>query len=184
MYRKKKDGTSVYLEPGLNDIKNLLHIYSSLQDAILERTSCDEQVFSTRNLVGEYAEILCCERLSLTQEIASNEAFDATDKDGKKYQIKARQLYLDSSMASSERQMGNIKESALKNIDYVILVLFNKDFSINTAFRLSTAAYQSIASWDARRKEFRIILNKTMIGRLNREQDFDNVMNLEGVLNV
>lgn len=73
--------------------------------------------FTTGNILGEYTEFLCSERLGLELITNNNQGYDAIDKNNAKVQIKGRQIIKGNSA----------KLTTLWNVDfdYIIAVIFN-----------------------------------------------------------
>ncbi len=100
-----------------NLIKNYLASRKALQDAGILRTD--------RNLQGDYAEWLVANKLSLKlSESTTQKGFDASDAEGKTYQIKSRMVYAKEQPASFDFK--NFEH----RFDYLIGVLFNKELEL------------------------------------------------------
>jgi len=104
----------------------LLRKHSKILDELKRRN-----VIRTRNNpVSDYAEWLVCEKMHFTIMGNSTRGVDAIDKRRRRYQIKAR--HLDS--LSSSRQLGVIRDLKKRLFDYLIVVLFDKNFGIESAY--------------------------------------------------
>lgn len=153
----------------VQEIRTLLKVFSSINEVILSKVSTtqygqDEKVFSTSNIVGEFAEILVCERLGYTQNIASKSDYDCLDANEKKVQIKSR--LLKSGRKNGKDRMGDISKSALGKIDYVIAILFDENFEVQFAFKIAKNSYQNYAS--PSKNGYRLSLNSRTISRLQQ----------------
>ncbi len=95
-----------------------------LHHNVLTEPRRQENIRSGSNIVSNYAETLVCKALGLRQVPTSTPGYDATDKNGHRYQIKARMLL---SLAGS-RQLGALRglNSASKPFDYLVGVLFDE----------------------------------------------------------
>lgn len=89
-------------------------------------------VRSSNNIVADYAEKIASEKLGLSLSKQSTKGYDATDTDGKRYQIKARKA----SENHAAMQMGIIRDLNDNPFDFLVIVLFNDDFSIRGMWEL------------------------------------------------
>ena len=171
MKRENKSNKQIKVFPvDIEEIKTLIKVYNSVNEALLSKSAETqngekEKIFSTSNIVGEFAEILACERLGYTQNIASKSDYDCLDAQGKKVQIKSR--LLKSGRKNGQDRMGDIKASALANIDYVIVILFNENFEVESAFKINSNMYKKYAALS--NGKYRLDLNSSTISKI--EQD-------------
>jgi hypothetical protein len=111
-------------------IDELFKLYADILDALIRKKIC-----RTHNPpAGDYAEWLVSNAFNLKLQPKSAKGFDAIDAEGVKYQIKARWLYSDK--ASGLREMGVIRDLEQEKFDYLIAVLFSKDFSVFEAYKI------------------------------------------------
>ena len=180
MKRKLKDGSVAEIDPKFAETKNLLKILAAAQAAILAEESNGQKVFSTKNLVGEWAEILCCEKLGLTQEIPSNEGWDATDGAGRRYQIKAR---MDNDGNGGDTTMGDVSDQALSEIDFVICAFMNKDFTAKRAYLIPASRYKDFCVKRSEESKHarpnRLILSRSTAKKL----EADGIADISEILN-
>jgi hypothetical protein len=95
------------------------HIPSILRERGILRTF--------NNVVADYAEHLACRALGLKQQPASAKGYDATDEaTGARYEIKSRRVR----SVDAQRRLGAIRN--LKSFDCLVVILFERDFSIHT----------------------------------------------------
>jgi len=66
------------------------------------------------------------------RSVFSRAGFDAIDSKGIRYQIKGRRLH----PSNSSRQLGVIRNLAEKKFNFLVVVLFDKDFSILVAYKI------------------------------------------------
>ena len=103
--------------------------------AILEELRLRGIARSSNNPVADYTEWLVCWKLGLQQEAKSTTGFDATAKDGTKFEIKSRRV----TKYNSSVQLSAIRNLQAKHFDYLIGVVYEADFSIRYAARVPHA---------------------------------------------
>jgi len=116
--------------PALNlqqsTVQELLRLYADVLDALRERG-----VMRTRNNpVADYAEWLVSRRLVLSLASSSRAGYDARASDGTRYQIKSRRL----DPPNASRQLSVIRNLHTAEFDYLVGVLFDRDFSVREAY--------------------------------------------------
>ena len=89
-------------------------------------------VRSRNNPVADYSEWLVAKALGLNLQPNSNSGFDAIDSKGTKYQIKGRRTH----PSNKSRQLGVIRSLKDKKFDFLIGVIFDKDFSVLEAYKI------------------------------------------------
>ena len=113
----------------------LLQAHGAVIDELIHR----EVVRTRNNPIGDYTEWLVCARLGLDPQNNSTAAFDALSKTGgQRYQIKGRQSHAHRVQFSAIRNLDQV------GFDFVIAVVFNKDYSIRFAAKLTHAAVQQL----------------------------------------
>ena len=108
--------------------RDLLVLFGDLLDELKRRGI----VRSRNNPVADYSEWLVSKAFGLNLQPNSNSGFDAVDSKGIRYQIKGRRLH----PANKSRQLGVIRNLEDKKFDFLIAVLFNKDFSVLEAHKI------------------------------------------------
>ncbi|MFA6320280.1 MAG: hypothetical protein WCY36_00290 [Candidatus Omnitrophota bacterium] len=109
-------------------LSKILILFGDLMDELKKRG-----VVRTRNNpVADYAEWLTVRVFSLGIQTSSNKGFDAIDKKGIRYQIKGRRL----DASNPSRQLGVIRDLDKKGFDFLIAIIFNKDFTIHDAYKI------------------------------------------------
>jgi hypothetical protein len=84
------------------------------------------------NPVADYAESLVAKALGLTLERNSNSGFDAKNKKEEKFQIKGRRL----DKTNKSRQLSVIRNLEQHEFDFLVGVLFDRDFSVLEAYKI------------------------------------------------
>jgi hypothetical protein len=84
---------------------------------------------STNNPIADYAELLFQGALGLTLKPKSTKGHDAIDSAGFKYEIKGRRV----TAHNTSRQLSSLRDLNGKHFDFLGGVLFNEDFSVQSA---------------------------------------------------
>ena len=100
-------------------------------------------VRTENNPLGDYTEWLVCNRLRLKAQGNSQAAFDAIDCQGVRYQIKGRRSEANSVQFSPIRKLKD------HGFDFVIAVIFNTDYSVRLAVKVSYSAVPALARYRA-----------------------------------
>ena len=101
-------------------LKDLLALHVGIMDQLRDRGI----MRSANNPTGDLAEYLFCQAFGWQQASNSVKAFDATDGDGIRYQIKGRRL----NRFNGSRQLSAIRD--LDGFDMLAAVLFDHDYRI------------------------------------------------------
>ena len=101
----------------------LLKFYSEILRELRKRGV----VRTSNSPTGDYAEVLTCKKFHLTPAPNSTRSYDATDSKGKKYQIKSRRL----TKENRTQLLGVIRNLKKADFKYLIVVIFNEDYSLN-----------------------------------------------------
>mgnify|MGYP000909599621 CR=1 FL=1 len=97
--------------------------------AILDELRRREILRSANSPISDYAEALFCRAFGWTREGNSASSFDARDRTGLRYQIKARRL----GSGPGSRQLSAIRNLAGDPFEQFAAVLFAPDFSVHRA---------------------------------------------------
>ncbi len=109
-------------------IPELLRCFANILDELKER-----KVVRTRNNpVADYAEWLVTQQFGLSLERSSKRGYDAIDQNGKRYQIKSRRL----DPTNESRLLSVIRNLDTNEFDYLVGVLFNRDFTVKEAYKI------------------------------------------------
>lgn len=116
----------------------LLQAHGAVIDELIRR----DVVRTRNNPIGDYTEWLVCKRLDLNQQNNSTAACDAVSKTGnQRYQLKGRQ-------SDAHRvQFSAIRNLEQNGFDFVIAVVFNKDYSIRFAAKLTHTAVERLSRY-------------------------------------
>jgi hypothetical protein len=88
---------------------------------------------TANNPVADMGEFLACEILGLTLAGGVTQGFDATDADGRRYQIKSHRRL---KAGSTAKKLGVIRKIEQREFEFVIGMIFNHDLSIGEVWRL------------------------------------------------
>jgi hypothetical protein len=117
-------------------ISNYIESRDALKNAGILRTD--------RNLQGDYAEWIVAKKLNLTlSESAIQKGYDATDSDGKTYQIKSRMVY------AVDQQTSFDFTSLDHKFDYLIAVFFSKDLDV---IKIIKVPYEAVLEHSVKNK--------------------------------
>ena len=115
-------------DPKVFSTTALLRYFADILDELKQRS-----VVRTRNNpVADYAEWLVAQKLSLSLERNSKSGYDATNTSGERFQIKSRRL----DPSNKSRQLSVIRNLDAGEFDYLIGVLFNRDFTVKEAYKI------------------------------------------------
>lgn len=115
-------------------------------------------VKTENNPIGDYTEWLVCKHLvELEIQGNSQEAFDAVDPQGVKYQIKGRRSSANSVQFSAIRKLDD------HGFDFVVAVVFNEDYSIRFAFKIAYAAVKQLARYQEHTNSHLLILTEKAV---------------------
>lgn len=107
---------------------SLLRCFADILDELKQRG-----VVRTRNNpVADYAEWLVAQRLDLSLERNSRSGYDATSTMNERFQIKSRRL----DPSNKSRQLSVIRNLDAGEFDYLIGVLFDRDFTVKEAYKI------------------------------------------------
>ena len=113
----------------MSKAKKLLLQY---RDIINELRKLD--VIRTGKVVPDYGEYITCKKFKLKRaESAINKGYDATDKEGKKYEIKTRKA-----TAWNKPKVFPVKKSQLEIADFLIYVEFDDDWNLVRLLKIPT----------------------------------------------
>lgn len=99
---------------------------------VLEELKQREVIRTRNNPVADYAEWLATQSLGLSLEPNSRAGYDAINKRGERFQIKSRRL----DPSNKSRQRSVIRNLEVKEFDYLIGILFEKDFTVKEAYKI------------------------------------------------
>lgn len=120
-------------------ISELLAAHSAVLDELRRRGV----VRSKNNPTGDYAEWLVSSKLGLKLEANSAKGFDAVDSLGLRYQIKGRRVTPD----NKSSQLGVIRNLKGADFDFLVGVVFDKDWQILRAAKISHSVLASVAAF-------------------------------------
>jgi len=155
--------------PSLNGLtpKELLCLFGSILDELrslgIVRTS--------NNPVSDYTEWLVSTRLNLKLAGKSEKRFDATDgSDGLKYEIKARRV----TPANKSRQLSAIRDIDGKHFDFLIAVVYDKDFEVILALKIPHSVVVAKSSFVAKTNSYKLMAED----RLKSEPGVEDLIRL------
>ena len=144
----------------------LLQTHGAVIDELMRR----DVVRTRNNPIGDYTEWLVCKYLELEMQGNSKAAFDAIDDSEIRYQIKGRQS------EAKKVQFSAIRNFDQQGFDFVIAVVFNHDYSIRFAAKLTHAAVADHSTYREHTNAHILILDENSLRS-------DGVVDITGELN-
>jgi hypothetical protein len=154
--------------PPLKDFspKELLQLTGKIIDEFSARG-----ITRTRNNpVSGYTEWLVSERLDLTLCGNSEKGFDSTDKSGVEYEIKARRV----TPANKSRQLSAIRDIEGEHFNFLIAVVYNKDFEVILALKIPRSVVVAKSSYVKSTNSFKLEAKDS----LNSEPGVEDIAHL------
>lgn len=105
--------------------------------AVLNELQHRNVIRSKNNPTGDYAEWLVSTKLGFTLESNSAKGFDATDLQGRRYQIKGRRV----TPENKSTQLGVIRNLDGKDFDFLVGVIFDETWQVCYAAKIP---YQTV----------------------------------------
>lgn len=102
-------------------------------------------VRTRNNPVADYAEWLVSKILGLSLVRNSNSGYDAINEKGERFQIKGRRL----DPANNSRQLSVIRNLQANEFDYLIGIIFNRDFEVIEAYKIPQYVIKEYASFSS-----------------------------------
>ncbi len=114
-------------------------------------------VKTKNNPVGDYTEWLVCNRLGLRPQPNSRAAYDATDPQCIRYQIKGR------CSGDNSVQFSSIRNLEQHGFDFVIAVIFHEDYSVRLAVKIPHTVVPQLARYQAHTNGYNLILTSRTV---------------------
>jgi len=143
--------------PALDEFapKELLCLFGSILDELQSRSI----VRTSNNPVSDYTEWLVSTRLNLKLAGNSEKGFDATSgSDGLKYEIKARRV----TPANKSRQLSAIRDIEGKHFDFLIAVVYNKNFDVILALKIPHAVVVGRSSFVEKTNSYKLMAEDSL----------------------
>lgn len=154
----------IYLEK--YSISELLKFYTEIIEELINR-----RVLRTRNNpVADYTEWLVSSKLQFKLENNSKSGYDATDIKGIKYQIKGRRI----TPTNKSKQLGVIRKLESKKFDYLIGLVFDKDFSLIEGYKIPHQTIKKYAKFSKHQNGHILHLK----GEILRDPKTENIINI------
>lgn len=122
-------------------VQNLLALHARILGELRTRGV----IRTANNPVADYAELLTSTALSLTLAPNSAKGYDATDAEGRRYQIKARRQ----TKWRKPARFSAIRGIEEHHFDYLVAVLFGEDFQVKRAAILPWQLVRSRVFWQS-----------------------------------
>ena len=141
------------MEPSVANVRYLLSEYSRVLDE-LRKT---DVIRSKNNPLADYAEWLVSKSMGLELCPKSTKGHDAT-LGKKRYEIKARRITVD----NGSRQLSAIRDLEGRHFDYLIGVLFTKDFQLLRAAEVPWKVVQKYSKHNVHTNSAKFILSESI----------------------
>jgi len=132
----------------------LLNEYAQVLDALRER----KVTRSANNPLADYAEGLCARAMGWTLVGKSTAGYDATDAEGRKYEIKARRITAE----NSSRQLSAIRGIEHQRFDFLAAILFDREFAVTRAALIPFAVIKDHGKLSVHTNSWRFILRDSI----------------------
>lgn len=129
-----------------------------LSGLILNELQSRGVVRTRNNPVSGYTEWLVSTRLNLRLAANSNKGFDAVDVSGRRYEIKARRL----TPRTRSAQLSAIRDISGEHFDFLIAVVYNKDFEIILALRIPRSVVVEKSSYVKATNSYKLMAEYTL----------------------
>lgn len=155
----------------LEQMKNYTDILRELHKLGVVRTS--------NQPVGDYAEWLVTQKLSLILSKNSEKSFDAQDKEGNQYQIKAR-LQRPIPKHTLSRRLGiirNYNENDIEN-KFLIVVFFDKNFMVKEAYKIPYKELKILGKLDKHQNGIIVTISEKRYKELVEKERIEDITEL------
>lgn len=130
----------------------------ALHDCIIEELRKRQILKTVNNPVADYAELLACRAFTLTKAPNSEKGYDAKDKNGKKYQIKARRI----ATGSKPTRFSAIRNLEENHFDFLLAIVFDHAFKVQKAALLPPSVVKEKAFFQSHVNAWILPLNDTL----------------------
>lgn len=149
-------------EPTLKLLKDYANILDELKNRQIIRTY--------NNPVADYAEWLVASKLGMKLERNSKSGYDAIDNEGIKYQIKSRRI----SDGNRSYQLGVIRNLLNNEFDYLIVLIFDRNFMVESAFKIPHEIIEKYARFSKHQNGHILFMR----GDIMRDKNIQNISEL------
>ena len=146
--------------------KELLCLFGSILDELQSRGI----VRTSNNPISDYTEWLVSSRLKLKLAGNSEKGFDATDEKGVRHEIKARRV----TPKNKSRQLSAIRDIEGEHFDFLIAVIYNKDFEVILALKIPRPVVVAKSSYVKSTNSFKLMADD----RLKDEPGVEDIAHL------
>lgn len=117
----------------------LLRVHARVSAELRRRKICR----SGNNPVADYAEGLVAKALDLRLASGSTAGYDATDAEGRHYEIKARRV----TRPGSTTMLSAIRGMDKRHFDFLVAVIFDEDYAVRRAVQIPYDSVLRIAKF-------------------------------------
>lgn len=134
--------------------KEIIEQYVELLSELQRRN-----LLRSNNLVSDYGELVVSKALDLKLVRLSTKGYDAIDKNGRRYQIKSRR---EGSLKKS-RQLGVLRNLDENVFDYLVAIIFDKDFSVKEIWKMPRTTALKYARFSNHQNGFILVMNDKIL---------------------
>jgi len=145
---------------------DLFKYFADILDELIERGI----VRTHNNPVVDYAEWLVAQSFDLSLEHNSKSGYDAINNREERFQIKSRRFNLN----NKSRKLGVIRNYKKKGFDYLIGVLFEKDFTVREAYKIPHKIIKNYARFSKHQNGYILYLR----GEILKDLKVENITQL------
>jgi hypothetical protein len=117
----------------------VLKLYADLIEELRER----QLIRSSNNPVADYAEKVAVERLELVRVGKEERGYDATDRKGRRYQIKGRRI----TRHNKSRQLGVIRNLNERLFHFLVAVILDENFNVVEMWKIPYRFIKANSRW-------------------------------------
>lgn len=155
-------------------ISELFALFADILDELNERKISRSQ----NNPVADYAEWLVSRALGLILRPNSRKGLDALDDEGVRYQIKGRRVH----PSHPSRQLSVIRNLEEESFDFLIAVLFRRDFSVLEAYKIPHSVVGQYSHYSSHQKGHILTLTGPILSASGVERADDQLREYLAIL--
>ena len=144
----------------------LLGYFADILDELKQRKA----IRTRNNPVADYAEWLVVQSLTLSLEPNNRAGYDAINEREERFQIKSRRLDL----SNKSRQLSVIRNLEAKEFDYLVGILFEKDFTVKEAYIIAHELIKKYARFSKHLNGYLLNLH----GKVLEDPDVEDITQL------
>lgn len=146
---KDNEATAWAKRPPMRDLRQMpVSELLSLNAATTKELRDREVLRSANNPVADFAEYMFCSTFGWKQAPPSEKGYDATDRNGRRFQIKGRRII----SSNKSRQLSAIR--SFDTFDLLAVLLFSEDYRVHRAALMPNEIVKSKSRFQSRTRSF------------------------------